>query len=183
MIETERLVLDQWCTADFAPFARLNADLEVMRYFPATLSVAESDAQARRVQNFIEQQGWGLWALRLKESDEFIGFTGLHEITTYSSIPYAPFIEIGWRLSTENWGKGYAPEAAQASLSYAFSTLGLGAVYSMTALPNRSSRRVMEKVGMVDMGEDFDHPKLPQGHWLARHCLYRVGRDEWLARV
>ena len=183
MIETERLILDQWYEADFAPFAQLNADPEVMRYFPAPLSVVESDALARRICDLIVEKGYGFWALRLKESGEFIGFTGLHHKGRDSGISNAPLVEIGWRLGAEYWGEGYAPEAAQAALGYAFGTLGLDEVYAFTALPNRASRRVMEKVGMVDMGEDFDHPDLPEGHWLERHCLYRVGRYEWSAAV
>ncbi|MGB0849193.1 MAG: GNAT family N-acetyltransferase [Thiolinea sp.] len=176
MLETERLVLDQWCEADFAPFAQLNADPEVMRYFLAPLSAAESDALARRIHNLIVEQGYGFWALRLKETGQFIGFTGLHHKDGDSGIPNAPLVEIGWRLSAEFWGKGYAPEAARAALRYAFTTLELGAVYAFTALPNRASRRVMEKIGMEDTGEDFDHPDLPEGHWLERHCLYRITR-------
>ena len=183
MIKTERLILDQWCEADFAPFARLNADPEVMRYFPAPLSAAESDALARRIRDLIAEKGYGFWALRLKESRQFIGFTGLHHKAAGSGIPHAPLVEVGWRLGAEFWGKGYAPEAARAALGYAFTTLGLDAVYAFTALPNRASRRVMEKIGMVDTGEDFDHPDLPVGHWLERHCLYWVGREEWLAAV
>jgi len=74
-IETERLLLRQWISADREPFARLNNDAEVMRYFPARLSRAESDTMADRLEGLIAERGWGFWAVEEKVTGHFIGFT------------------------------------------------------------------------------------------------------------
>ncbi len=113
--------------------------------------------------------GWGLWALEAPEG--FIGFTGL-------SVPrfeadFLPAVEVGWRLARSAWGKGYASEAASASLRYGFEEMGLEEVISFTARTNLPSERVMQRIGMVRTGE-FDHPVLPEGHRLRRHVLYRA---------
>ncbi len=88
-------------------------------------------------------------------------------------------VEIGWRIDADHWGQGYAPEAAQAALSYGFNQLELEQIYSFTALSNLPSQRVMSKIGMQNTDEVFDHPKLPQGHPLQRHCLYSITRQQW----
>lgn len=179
MIETPRLRLRQWQQADLVPYRRICANKNVMRYFPSPLTTEQSDAQVAVIQQLIEQRGWGFWALEVKQTQEFIGFVGLHQQTQESGIPNSPLVEIGWRLDSNHWGKGYAPEAARAVLAYAFTELNLQKVYSFTALLNNPSQRVMEKIGMVNMGQDFDHPKLPSGHPLTRHCLYSITREQW----
>ncbi|MGF1696594.1 GNAT family N-acetyltransferase [Vibrio lamellibrachiae] len=179
-METERLILRQWHEEDFQHYAQLNADSRVMKYFPSTLSKQESDDQADRIRGLITERGWGFWAVELKSSGEFIGFVGLHSQDENSGIPNAPFVEIGWRLSSEHWGKGYAPEAARRALEYAFEMLNEASVYAFTTLTNEPSQRVMSKVGMTNVNSDFNHPKLPDGHELERHCLYRMTRAEWL---
>ncbi len=180
-METERLILRQWRPSDFSAYAEINADEHVMRFYPSVLSREESDDQAARMSGLIEEKGWGFWAVEEKASQRFIGFVGLHQQEQGSGIPCSPMVEIGWRIAPDLWGKGYAPEAAQAALVYAFEQLGLEQVFAFTALPNLPSQRVMEKLGMTNQKQDFNHPKLPQGHALERHCLYRITRREWLA--
>ncbi|AJR06189.1 N-acetyltransferase [Photobacterium gaetbulicola] len=182
-LETERLILRQWKREDYPDYARLNADPTVMMYFPAVLSRQESEAQAARITQLIAENGWGFWAAELKATGQFIGFVGLHRQDELSGIPNAPFIEIGWRLAKEYWGKGYAPEAARRALQFAFEQLSAPSIYAFTALPNTPSQRVMDKIGMTNIGQDFDHPKLPVGHHLRRHCLYQVTRETWLGRL
>lgn len=179
MIETSRLILRQWRESDREPYRRLNADPQVMRYFPSRLTSEQSDSQLDVLRQLINLNGWGFWALEIKQTQEFIGFVGLHQQAEDSGIPNAPLVEIGWRLDVHHWGKGYAPEAACAALDYAFRQLNLEQVYSFTALTNVPSQRVMEKIGMLNTGQDFDHPKLPTGHELKRHCLYRMTREQW----
>src|SRR5262249_46282144 len=88
---------------------------------------------------------------------------------------FTPCVEIGWRLSADHWGRGYATEGAAAALAFGFNVLGLPQVVSFTAAPNLRARRVMEKIGMKhDPEDDFDHPSLSEGHPLRRHVLYRV---------
>lgn len=174
MIETARLKLRSWRDEDRRPFAAMNADPLVMRYFPALLTEAETDAMLDRNQAHFERHGFGLWAVEHAASGEFAGLTGL-------SIPrfethFTPCVEIGWRLAARFWNQGFATEAAQAVLRFGFETLGLPEVVSFTTVENRPSRRVMEKIGMAhDREGDFDHPLIPAGHPQRRHVLYRIG--------
>ncbi|PSU35811.1 GNAT family N-acetyltransferase [Photobacterium lutimaris] len=179
-LETDRLILRQWKIDDSPDYAKLNADPTVMQYFPGVLSLQESNAQAARITQLIAENGWGFWAAELKSTRKFIGFVGLHRQDEHSGIPNAPFVEIGWRLAKEYWGNGYAPEAARKALQYAFEQLRVPSVYAFTSLPNTPSQRVMSKIGMINIGQDFDHPKLPQGHSLQRHCLYQITQETWL---
>ena len=78
ILDTPRLSLRSWTDADLLPYTRLNADPRVMRYFPRVLSAPESRAQMRRLQAFLVAHGWGIWAVTLKSTGEFIGMTGLH---------------------------------------------------------------------------------------------------------
>jgi RimJ/RimL family protein N-acetyltransferase len=177
VLETERLILRQWKQSDYSSFAKITADPEVMRFFPAVLSREESDKLAHKIETLISERGWGFWAVELKNTFEFIGFVGLHYQD--QNIPNTPFVEIGWRLSSKHWGKGYAPEAAGEALKFAFAELKHTEVYAFTTLQNEPSRRVMTKLGMVDTGLDFDHPALAKDHPLERHCLYKITNTMW----
>src|SRR5206468_12482570 len=85
----------------------------------------------------------------------------------------------GWlRLARSYWGKGFATEAAKGSLRVAFERLNLDEVVSFTSVINWPSRAVMERIGMANTGEDFDHPALPEGSELRRHCLYKIARAQ-----
>jgi RimJ/RimL family protein N-acetyltransferase len=166
VIRTERLVLRQWREEDREPFAALNADPVVMEHFPATMTREQSDAFVDFNIATIAERGWGLWAV---EADgAFIGFVGLNEPR------FRAGVEIGWRLSREAWGHGYATEAAQAVLAYARDELRLDEVISFTSTTNLRSQRVMERIGMThDPRDDFDHPNVVDPR-LRRHVLYRL---------
>ena len=176
-LATERLILRPWRPEDRAPFAALNADPEVMACFPGPLNRAGSDILADRLAGLIEQRGWGLWALERKADGRFIGFTGLNEPTAL--LPFAPCVEISWRLDRAAWGQGLASEAARSALAYGFDHLGLAEIVAFTTLANRRSRAVMQRLGFTDRGENFDHPLLPAHSPLLRHCLYRLDQVEW----
>ena len=176
--DTERLRLRQWCEEDRAPFAQLNSDPRVMEFFPAPLSRAESDAMAHRCRSLIAERGWGLWAVETKNAREFIGYVGLHTPTL--KLPFSPCIEIGWRLAFHHWGKGFATEAARAALRVGFEKLGFVEIVAFASLQNLRSRAVMERLGMRDSGTSFEHPAIPPGNPLRRHCLYRLSREQWL---
>jgi RimJ/RimL family protein N-acetyltransferase len=177
-LDTARLRLRQWCDEDLGPFARLNADPEVMAFFPSRLERAASDAMASRIRGAIAERGWGFWAVEERASGVFIGFIGLQPPA--ARLPFSPCIEIGWRLARAYWGKGYATEGARASLRAGFEQLGLGEIVSFTALGNRRSRAVMERLGMLeDAQAAFDHPSVPEASPLRAHCLYRLSRERW----
>ena len=177
---TPRLHLRQWQAEDFAPFAALNADPEVMAYFPKPLSRQESDVIATRCQHEIAAQGWGFWALELRESGEFIGFTGLHRPS--SLLPFAPCVEIGWRLARRFWGQGLATEAARAALDVGFNRLQLDEIVSFATAGNLRSQKVMQRLGMRERPDEaFEHPAIEAGHPLRAHCLYRLNRETFNA--
>jgi ribosomal-protein-alanine N-acetyltransferase len=181
VIETERLYLRQWQASDFAIFAEMNADAEVMAYFPKLLSTSVSDIIAKKCQQLIADKGWGLWAVSLKphleKQDAFIGFVGLNE--THADMSFAPAVEIAWRLHKKYWGQGYATEAAHAALHFAFTELSLDEVVSFTAVINKRSQLVMERIGMTDTQDNFYHPALNADHRLAEHVLYKITRQQW----
>lgn len=181
VLKTERLLLRPWKESDLEPFAAMNADIRVMEYFPSVLTRLESDQLVGRAMQKIERNGWGLWAAALLETDEFIGFIGLNIITASDlQVPFSPAVEIGWRIAYQYWGKGYAPEGALAALECGFKTAELKEIVAFTAFHNQRSRSVMKKIGMShNPSDDFDHPKVPEGHHLRRHVLYRIKRDEW----
>jgi len=173
---TERTVLRDWRDSDLEAFASLNADPEVMRWFPSTLSRVQSDELAERIRTKLAARGWGLWALEVPGVSEFCGFVGLNDVPFDAG--FSPAVEIGWRLNRASWGKGYASEAARACLDYGFGELGLHEIVSFTTTGNQRSRSVMERIGMTrDADGDFDHPSVPEGNILRRHVLYRLGRD------
>lgn len=171
-LKTERLLLRQWKEDDFEVFATMNTDPDVMEFYPDIQSSEESFSMAQTFQNLISHKGWGFWAVERLSDNSFIGFVGLHE-PTYD-LPVTPCVEIGWRLSRESWGNGYATEAAQAALNFAFNELKLEQVYSFTSVANIRSRSVMEKIGMKNTNANFDHPIIPKGHILSEHVLYKI---------
>jgi RimJ/RimL family protein N-acetyltransferase len=179
-LKTDRLLLRQWTDADREPYAALNADPVVMAHFPAPMTREMSDAMVDRLAADLDERGFGLWALEVLQTRQFIGFTGL-SVPSFEA-HFTPAVEIGWRLSKDAWGNGYASEAAQASLAHAFGPAGLDEVVSFTATTNKASQRVMQRIGMNhDEADDFDHPRLEPGHRLERHVLYRIVRSQWTA--
>ena len=175
-IRTARLVLRPWREEDFAPFAALNADPRVMEWFPSVQTKEESDAMATRLLNC--DKDWGLWAVSVIGGEDFIGYIGLAEATFPAH--FTPAVEIGWRLSYEYWGKGYATEGAHACLEYGFEVLKLPEIVSFCAVQNKRSRAVMERLGMhCNPQEDFDKSNVPLGNRVRRHVLYRLTKEEW----
>ncbi|MBV9986562.1 MAG: GNAT family N-acetyltransferase [Chitinophagaceae bacterium] len=170
-IETERLILRGWQSSDAAGYCRLNADEEVMEFFPATLTEKESLAHINRMKRHIAEKGYGLFALERKQDGAFIGFTGLS--TPGFDAFFTPCTEIGWRLDKKYWNKGYASEAAGACLRFGFEELKLDRIYSFTAVSNTRSENVMKRIGMHHAGF-FEHPLLAETHPLRRHVLYKL---------
>lgn len=178
-IETERLNLRQWQQDDYAEFAKLTSNAEVMKYFPSTLTTKQSDKGVERCKSSIKDKGFGFWAAELKQSNEFIGFIGISD--PGDGYPFSPCIEIGWRLAQRFWGKGYASEGAKASLEFAFNKLGLNEIISMTPVLNINSKKVMQRIGMQDSKQNFIHPKLIKTNELAEHVLYKITSEQWQA--
>jgi RimJ/RimL family protein N-acetyltransferase len=151
----------------------MNSDGRVMKYFPALLSREESDALVDRIESHFDEYGFGLWAVEIPAVAPFIGFVGL-AVPRFQA-HFTPCVEVGWRLASDYWNRGYATEAARAVLKFGFESAGLSEIVSFTVPANLASRRVMEKIGMGhNPADDFDHPSRPRGHPLRRHVLYRT---------
>lgn len=176
-IETPRLILRQWKKEDRPLFAKINADPDVMKFYPCILEKKESDEFAQKLESLITKRGWGLWAVEEKDEKKFIGFVGLHK-PTYD-LPIKSCVEIGWRLAKECWGNGFATEAAKAALDIAFGKLNLPEVYSFTSITNKKSEAVMERLGMVNANKNFNHPMLPENSPLSEHYLYKIDHLSW----
>lgn len=146
-----------------------------MEYLPARLSREQSDALVDRIEAHFDRNGFGPWAVEVVGGPPFIGYVGLFAVSFEAH--FAPGVEIGWRLAADQWGHGYATEAASAALEYGFGCLGLDEIVSFTVPANVRSRAVMERIGMVrDQAGDFDHPSLSADSPLKRHMLYRKRR-------
>ena len=166
--ETTRLILRQWQESDIVPFAEMNSDLEVMKYFPKTLSFNETLEMYNSFKN--SKNDFRFSPAEEKISGKFIGFVGLN-IPSY--MPTS--VEIGWRLQKEFWGKGLASEAAKKWLEIGFGDYGLDEIISFTAKQNIKSQEVMKRIGMKrDEKRDFFHPKIPKDHPLAFHVFYAL---------
>jgi len=174
IISTERLGLRKWKEPDIIPFASLNVDEEVMRYFPKTLNYDQTYEMVERIRLHFENHGFGLYAVEKKDTNEFIGFTGF-SIPAFDSF-FTPCIEIGWRFKKEEWNKGFATEAAKACLDFGFKKLNFDKVVSFTAIVNTRSENVMKRIGMTKTGE-FNHPKIDTGSPLCRHLLYELKKE------
>lgn len=177
-LQTNRLILRPWLALDRKPFAQLNQDPEVMRYFPQLLTATESNRLIERIENHFKTNGFGFWAVELRQTGEFIGFIGL-QIPGFEA-PFMPTVEVGWRLARQFWGQGFATEGAIAALSYGFLQLQLPEIVAFTAKVNHRSIAVMKRLAMEhNPKDDFKHPALPAGHPLQLHVLYRLTREKF----
>lgn len=176
IFESSRLGFRMWKESDRELFAKMNANKEVMRYFPKTLDSKETDDFLNRVQEHFKENGYGLWAVELKDTKDFIGFIGL--LTATFEADFTPCVEIGWRLDNKYWNKGYATEGAKACLEYGFNKLNLDTIYSFTAEINKPSENVMKKIGLKKIGE-FEHPRVEDRSPLKPHVLYKIDKKEY----
>jgi RimJ/RimL family protein N-acetyltransferase len=180
MIETERLRLRPWEARDRAPFAALNGDPEVMRYFPKPLTRAESDALIGRLEARWASDGFSFGVAERRTDAAFLGMVGLARVQFALPETPAGAIEVGWRLARAHWGQGYATEAARAWLDWGFATLAPDEIVAFAVPHNRPSQAVMRRLGMrPDPARSFQHPKLDEGHPLRLHRLFAIARDAW----
>ena len=135
---------------------------------------------ASRIRAHFAQRGFTYWAVEVPGVAPFIGFIGL--VVPRYTAHFTPCVEAGWRLASEHWGKGYAPEGTRAALAAGFDKLGLEEIIAVVVPANTNSRRVMDKVGMrLSPGDDFDHPFVAEGSPVRRHLLYRLARAAFQA--
>lgn len=176
LLTTDRLGMRRWCASDLPPFARMNRDPLVMQYFPSTLEEHETEAFIARIEQHFDGNGFGLYAVDLLSTGEFIGFIGLYTATFESD--FTPCPEIGWRLHHDYWGNGYATEGATACLREGFRRHSLEEIFSFTAAVNRPSIAVMKRIGL-QFRRSFQHPRIDPGRRLSGHVLYSLTRSEF----
>ena len=172
-VETDRLILRTWRQEDAEVFAKINQNEKVIKYLAGPMSVKDCENFIIKANAHFEKNGFGLWAATIKETGELIGFVGL-SIPDFES-DFTPCVEIGWRLASNHWGKGYATQAAKEVLKIGFEKFNLKEIVSFTTLENSRSMAVMERIGMKrDVNGDFNHPKLNPDHPIVKHALYRI---------
>ncbi len=183
-LETDRLILRDWRDEDWEPFFRHTNTPAVMRWLGGVAD-AEGRAQARsRLESYGREHGHTFWVVERKAdgghlSGELLGFCGLKRANQQGG-PIGDF-EIGWRLREEAWGRGYAREAAQASMRDGFERLGAPHMIALTVRGNTGSWGLMERLGMrrrpdLDFASaDFD-PDDPT------IIAYSITRQEWDAQ-
>ncbi|SDG47078.1 GNAT family N-acetyltransferase [Pelagibacterium luteolum] len=177
MLQTTRLNLRPWRTSDADAYAALQGDPIVRRFFPAPLRREQAEADLAAHMDKFATNGFGMLAAELKSTGDFVGLIGIGRVPDIikSVIPSQPEIEIGWVINHSFWGQGLAPEGATACRDYAFQTLECPEIVAFTAAINTPSQRVMEKIGLTRAPEDdYLHPRIPEGHPLRPHVLYRM---------
>ena len=181
-LRTQRLLLRRWRPSDREPFAQLNADPVVMEFFPGLHSPLVSAEMIEWIEADFERNGFGLWAVEIPGEMSLAGFVGLMRVQ--AEMPFAPAVEVGWRLTPKAWGRGIAHEAADAALGFGFGPAELEEIVAYTAAGNVRSRRLMERLGMHrDAAADFAHPRIAASSPLSAHVLYRLRGDEWAGRA
>lgn len=173
IFKSERLGFRNWTNNDLEEFAKMNADLDVMEYFPKPLTENETFKFIQRLQNHYKKNGYTYFTTEILETEEFIGFIGL-AYQDYES-DFTPGTDIGWRLKKSTWGNGYATEGAKRCLEFAFAQLNLDKVFSICAEQNSKSEAVMKKIGMIKKGS-FTHPKLIDYPKLQKCICYEIDR-------
>ncbi|MBV9731461.1 MAG: GNAT family N-acetyltransferase [Verrucomicrobia bacterium] len=130
VLQTRRLILRQWQESDFLPYAKLNADQRVMEFMLGTMTEEETRQSIENIEKHFDAHGFGRWAVQIADSEKFIGFVGI-SIPTYT-LPFSPCVEVAWRVCPDEWGKGYAPEAANEAMRDGFERVGLQEIVSFT---------------------------------------------------
>ena len=172
-VETERLVLRGWTDADREPYAAIMVDPEVGRWLGGPFSRAQAYERVDRFTASLTKTGLGRLAIERKADGRLIGHCGLAPVARRRARPSPQGLEIGWALSPDAWGSGYAVEAARAVLADGFARPGVAEIFAYTGATNQRSQAVMQRLGMVRAAErDFDHPALAAGHPLRRHIVY-----------
>lgn len=177
MIETARLVLRHWQAADLPALRVQSFDQHGMEYLIPVPDEAAFQALLARLDEWRDTLGHSFWVIERCEDGAVLGLCGLKHGT--EGTPIAGMTEIGWRLGTAYWHQGYAREAAQAVLTWAWAQLPVERIYAITVPANRPSWGLMERLGMMrDHGADFDHPNVPDDSPLKRHVTYWIDRPD-----
>ncbi|MFN0112563.1 MAG: GNAT family N-acetyltransferase [Blastocatellia bacterium] len=165
ILETERLLLREIPHSDRDDLLQIWGDAEAMRLFPKTLDEQEMTEWIDRNLNRYASYGHGVWAVILKETQQFVGDCGL----VVQEVDGAEELEVGYHFKPNFWGQGFAAEAARGCMDYAFNQLNARRVISMIRPENLPSRRVAERNGLEIEKEIF---------WRGyQHYVYTIQKD------
>ncbi|MBB6461961.1 GNAT family N-acetyltransferase [Flammeovirga kamogawensis] len=173
IFKSERLGFRNWSENDNPKMGLINSNTTVMEYFPSILSQEQTDAFIERMKQQFLKNGFCYFAVDTLENNQFIGFIGISEQTF--SADFTPCIDIGWRLSQSEWGKGYATEGAKKCLDFAFDEIGLTNIKAICPVINKNSEKVMKKIGMRKM-KKFNHPLLSNYNKLEECVIYELSK-------
>ena len=176
IFKSERLGFRNWTDSDLEEFAIINADEDVMEYFPKPLSKNETADFITRLKDHYDKNNYNYFATEILKTGELIGFIGL-AYQDYKT-KFTPATDIGWRLKPSAWGKGYATEGAKKCLEFAFKKIQLEKVISVFTEKNIKSENIMKKIGMVKIGA-FNHPKLKDYPGLEKCICYQITNSSW----
>jgi RimJ/RimL family protein N-acetyltransferase len=176
MIETERLIIRPWREDDRADYLATCNTEAVTAHLGGPATVTDIDAGLERIGKSQQERGFCFWAVERRADGAFLGYCGL-KMANLPGTPVEHDVEIGWRLREDAWGQGYAREAAEAVLVWAWANLDVARIVSFTIPANSPSRRLMERIGMTRRPDlDFGHPHFPPGHPLSAHVAYVAER-------
>mgnify|MGYP000253232441 FL=1 len=174
LFTSKRLGFRNWTFDDLEFLTKMNSDKEVMKFFPQLLSEEESEAFIHRMQRQFNEYNYCYYATEEVTTQNLIGFVGL-AYQDYKA-KFNPATDIGWRLATSAWGKGYATEGAQRCLEHGFQELKLPRIVATCPIINKPSENVMKKIGMERKGV-YKHPKL-SGYPTLEKCVWYEARNQ-----
>jgi RimJ/RimL family protein N-acetyltransferase len=177
--DTERLNIREISEKDLDGIIKLNSDIQVMEFFPKILSYDESKIFLNKLILHQKEFGFSMNSLYLKETNEFVGLTGL--IKPSFEADFTNHYEIGWKILPKFWGKGLVVEAARDCLNFGFEVLGEKKIISFTSKLNLKSKRVMEKLAM-NYVKNFEHPFIQSSHKLCEHVLFELKKTDWISK-
>lgn len=176
VIETPRLILRAWRESDAAPFHALCSDPAVMEHLDGVRTREETNDMLDRQRKQQAQYGHCFWAMERREDNALLGFCGLR-VGGHPGTGVEKELEIGWRLRRQAWGRGYACEAAEASMEWGWAYTHWPRIAAWTVPANAASWGLMKRLGMTERPDlDFDHPLFAKDHPLCRHVVYTIDR-------
>jgi RimJ/RimL family protein N-acetyltransferase len=170
VIDTPRLHLRTWSEGDFERFAAIHSDPEVMRFYANNRPFTREEARAafNSILDHWNHYGYGLWVAEERATGEMIGRIGL---TNQVDFPSPSKVEVGWMLARSHWGHGFATEGAIAVIRFAFETLGVPTVISISRPENEASLKVMQRCGLTLRGAT---------HWRGHDVVwYAIDREQF----
>jgi RimJ/RimL family protein N-acetyltransferase len=177
MIETGRLRLRPCVEADKPAFATILNTPAMMAEMGGVRSREDIDALVDKRLADQARHGFSYWAVELRETDALIGTCGIRIASNYPGTPVEGLHEMGWRIAEAHWGRGFATEAARATLDWAWRSLPMPTVAAWTTAGNRKSWRVMERLGMARTpGLDFVRPGYAASDPLGAMRVYTIAR-------